>query len=101
MQYIVLAYDYLDPESYNRRINARPAHLELAEEMHHSGKWLFASAILNQEGKMAGSMIVCEFESEEEVKTYWFDREPYIQQDVWETIEIIPAMVAPSFLRKH
>jgi hypothetical protein len=73
----------------------REAHLKLGKEMHEAGKWLYAAGILNDEGKMIGSMIVCEFASKEEMEKQWLSREPYIAGKVWQRIDISRAQVAP------
>ncbi|SLM31563.1 conserved hypothetical protein [Desulfamplus magnetovallimortis] len=95
MQFIVTGYDGTDDGALERRMNVREAHLNMASEMHESGKWLYAAAILNDEGKMCGSMIVCDFDSREALESEWLNREPYVTGDVWKTIEIRQAMVAP------
>jgi len=100
MQFIVTGYDGKDDKALDRRMAARDEHLALAEKMHHTGKWLYAAAILSDKGSMIGSMIVCEFESEEALKQEWLDREPYVLGDVWEKIDIRQAKVAPFWEKK-
>ncbi|MBF0200784.1 MAG: hypothetical protein HQK66_05635 [Desulfamplus sp.] len=95
MQFIVLAYDGTDEKALERRMNVREEHLKMASEMHSRGKWLYAAAILNESGKMCGSMIVCDFESIDDLKKEWLEKEPYVTGDVWRDIEIKQAMVAP------
>ncbi len=95
MQFIVIGRDGTDENALDRRMAAREAHLETAKNMHESGRWLYAAAILNDEGKMAGSMIVCDFESEEALREQWLDNEAYVKGNVWESIEIKRAAVAP------
>jgi hypothetical protein len=68
--------------------------------MHESGNWLYAAAILNDEGKMAGSMIVCDFESREALEKEWLDNEAYVKGNVWETVEVQQAAVAPFWAPK-
>ncbi len=95
MQFIVMGYDGTDDQALERRMKAREAHLNMASEMHKMGKWLYAAAILDDNGKMCGSMIVCQFDSKEALKEEWLDQEPYVVGNVWETIEIKAAAVAP------
>jgi uncharacterized protein YciI len=95
MQFIVIAYDGTDNDALARRMAARAAHLQLGKEMHAAGRWLYAAGILGDAGKMIGSMIVCEFESREEMEKQWLSREPYIAGKVWEKIDIHRAQVAP------
>ena len=94
MQFIVIGYDGTDDKALDRRMAAREAHLAMAEKMHDTGQWLYAAAILNKEGTMTGSMIVCEFDSREALEEEWLDREPYVLGKVWEKIEIKGARVA-------
>jgi hypothetical protein len=49
---------------------------------------------------MNGSMIICSFDSKEEMYKEWLDKEAYIQNDVWQKIEIHRAQVAPFCLQK-
>jgi len=95
MQFIVIGYDGTDAAALDRRMAAREAHLEMAAKYYQSGKWLYAAAILNEEGKMAGSMIVCDFPSREALDKEWLKNEPYILGNVWEKVEVKKAQVAP------
>lgn len=95
MQFVVIGYDGTDEGALDRRMAARQDHLVMAEKMHKSGQWLYAAALLDDNGNMNGSMIVCEFESRKDLETQWLDSEPYIKAKVWETIDIREAKVAP------
>ena len=95
MQFVLIAYDMTDEGALGRRMEAREAHLRIGQEMHAAGKWLYAAGILDDAGKMIGSMIVCEFASREEMEKEWLSREPYIAGKVWQKIEIHRAQVAP------
>ena len=61
MQFIVTGYDYKDDKALERRLAARDAHLEMADKMSKEGKWLYAAALLTEDGKMCGSVIICDF----------------------------------------
>lgn len=95
MQFIVTGYDGKDEGAIDRRMAAREAHLAMAGEMYESGKWLYAAAILSDEGKMQGSVIVCDFDSRQALETEWLDKEAYVLGKVWEKIDITRAQVAP------
>lgn len=99
MQFIVTGYDGKDKNALERRMAVREEHLQMASEMSSRGKWLYAAAILDDDGKMCGSMIVCEFDSVESLQSEWLDKEPYVLGKVWETIEIKQAKVAPFCAR--
>lgn len=99
MQFIVMGYDGTDENALERRMAVRESHLKVSSEMSSQGKWLYAAAVLNGDGKMCGSMIVCEFDSLESLKSEWLDSEPYVVGKVWEKIEIKEAKVAPFCAR--
>ncbi len=99
MQFIVTGYDGKDKDALNRRMAAREAHLSAAGKMYEKGKWLYAAAILNEEGKMAGSLIICDFDSREALEKEWLEKEPYVLGKVWEKIEITRAQVAPFCMK--
>jgi uncharacterized protein YciI len=98
MQFIVVAYDNTDAGALERRLVAREAHLKSAKEMFDSGRWLYAVGILNDDGKMIGSMIICEFPSRKELEQ-WLKEEPYVIGNVWKTIDIKRAQVAPFCIK--
>ena len=99
MQFIVIAYDGIDDKAIERRNAVREDHLKNAKEMFDSGKWLYAAAILDDAGKMIGSMVMCDFVSREELKKQWLNREPYVLGKVWEKIDINRAQAAPNLIK--
>jgi uncharacterized protein len=90
-QYLVTAYDYAD--ALQHRMNVRPHHLDGAKELKENGNYVLGGAILNDDGQMMGSVMVLQFETEEELQV-WQQSEPYITQKVWETVDIKPFRVA-------
>ena len=94
MQFIVIAYDGTDEKALERRMAVRENHLTNAQKMFDEGKWLYASAILDDDGKMIGSMIVCDYPSREELNEQWLKQEAYVTCNVWKTINIHRAKVA-------
>lgn len=97
MQFIVTGYDAKDEKALERRLAAREKHMALVQEMKEKGNDLYAAAILNEEGNMAGSVMIVQFESREELDK-WLEIEPYIVEKVWEKIEVTPCKVPPIFL---
>jgi hypothetical protein len=93
MQFILIAYDGVDSEAYERRLRARPEHLEKVALLKRSGEFLFGGAILDENEKMTGSMIIYEFPDRSALDERLKD-EPYITQNVWENIEIKPFRLA-------
>lgn len=96
MQFLILAYDGTDAGALERRMAARPAHISLGDQLRDAGKLLFGTAILDDTGKMIGSMFVAEYDSREELDQ-WLKIEPYVTQGVWENIQVSPCRVGPSF----
>ena len=94
MQFVLVAYDGTDEGAAERRLAVRAEHLRMGKELHETGKWLYAAGILDDAGKMIGSMIVCDFLSREEMERRWLSREPYIIGKVWQKIDIRRAQVA-------
>jgi len=92
-QYIVTGYDYTDEGALERRMNVRPHHLDAAKEYKEKGNYIMGGAILNDEGKMIGSVMIFQFETEEELEA-WKKGEPYITQKIWESVDIKPFRVA-------
>ena len=87
MQFLVVAYDGTDEKALERRLAAREEHLKLASEMAATGTLLYATAIQSDEGKMIGSVIACNFPSQEALDQ-WLKNEPYMKGNVWQKIEI-------------
>jgi uncharacterized protein YciI len=98
MQFILLGYDGKDDGAPGRRLAVREQHLALGDQLIAEGTLLFATAILDADEQMIGSMLVLEFPSRAELDT-WLATEPYVTGDVWREVEIRPAKVSPSFVR--
>jgi len=99
MQFILIAYDGTDEEALDRRLAVRAAHLESARTLVDEGKWLYAAGILNDDGKMIGSMILCDYPSREALEEEWLKNEPYVTGKVWEKITVQRANVPPFLLQ--
>lgn len=96
MQFLVIAHDGTDPEALNRRLAARPAHIEMGNEYRADGKHLFGVALLDETEKMIGSVLLVDFATREELDA-WLAVEPYVVGKVWERIEVTRCKVGPSF----
>jgi len=93
MQFLLLAYDGTDPEALQRRLNVREEHLKRISLLKKSGEFLFGGAILDNNGKMIGSMIVYDFPDRQSLEERLKD-EPYFTGKVWEKTEIQPFRLA-------
>jgi uncharacterized protein YciI len=87
MQFLVLAYDGTDDQAKRRRAATRPAHFESIIPMTERGELRAGGAILDDAGEMIGSVVLAEFPSRAELDA-WLAREPYVQHEVWQQIEI-------------
>ena len=94
MQFVVIAYDYKDDKALERRLSVREKHLNYAKQMYKEGKWLFSSALLDEEGKMNGSVIFCDYPSEEVLCSEWLKEEAYVVGKVWEDISVRKVKIA-------
>ena len=99
MQFMVIGYDGTDEEALERRMRARPAHVALGDKMRDTGEMLMGAAILDENDKMIGSVLICDFESRAALEN-WLEAEPYVVGDVWRDIQVTPCRVGPSFVRK-
>jgi uncharacterized protein YciI len=90
---LLLAYDGTDPEALQRRLNVREEHLKRISLLKSSGEFLFGGAILDNNGKMIGSMIVYDFPDLQSLEERLKD-EPYLTEKVWEKTEIQPFRIA-------
>jgi len=92
-QFIIIAHDYKDNDALNRRLAARPAHLERMKEEKVKGAFITGGAKLNEAGNMFGSMLIVNLPNKEAVEA-WIAADPYVTSKVWETIEITAFRIA-------
>ncbi len=97
MQFIVTGLDGNDSGALERRMAARTAHLEHFAKLKAENKFLFAAAILDDNEKMIGSIIFCDFGIRADLDD-WLKTEPYVVGNVWQNIDVKPCKVVPSCL---
>ena len=83
MQFIVRAYD--GEGMLDKRMAVRPRHLEGMEKL--GGHVICAGGLLDESGRMKGSVLVMDFDGRESLDEY-LDNEPYVRENVWERIEV-------------
>jgi len=93
MFYAIIGQDV--PDSLERRLAARPAHLERLHALQGDGRLLLAgpfpavdSADPGPAG-FSGSLIVAEFESLDAAPT-WADADPYVAAGVYASVSVRP-----------
>lgn len=83
MQFIVTAHD--GENMLEKRLAVRPRHLEGMAKL---GKHIVcAGGLLDNDGKMKGSVLVLDFEDRAALDDY-LKGEPYVTEHVWEKIEV-------------
>jgi len=92
-QYLITGYDFTDEGALQRRLNTRPHHIDNLKKLKESGNYIKGGAILDDEGKMKGTVMFMQFDTDEELQA-WQQGEPYLTQKVWETLDIKPFKVA-------
>lgn len=93
MQFILIAYDGTDAGALERRMKVREGHLQNIDILKNNGEFKCGGAILDNEGKMIGSMIIYDFPDREALDAC-LKNEVYISGGVWEKIEIRPFRLA-------
>jgi len=83
MQFVITAYDGKDRLA--KRMEVRPRHLEGMRAIREHV--ICAGGLLDDEGKMMGSLLVMQYESRTEVDEY-LAHEPYVTEHVWETVKV-------------
>ena len=93
MQFLLIAYDGNDEGALERRMKVRGEHLEKIEVLKSRGECLAGGAILDDSGKMTGSMLIYEVPDRAALDEKLKD-EPYLTNGVWQKIEIKPFRLA-------
>ncbi|HSC76264.1 MAG TPA: YciI family protein [Pseudomonadales bacterium] len=93
MWYAIIGTDVAD--SLEKRLQARPAHLERLQALKNTGRLLLAGPFPNIDNEDAGaagfsgSLIVAEFSSLAEAQQ-WADADPYITAGVYTSVTVKP-----------
>ena len=83
MQFIITAHD--GENMLDKRMAVRPRHLAGMEKL---GKHIVcAGGLLDDEGRMKGSVLILDFEDRAALDDY-LKNEPYVVEHVWAKIEI-------------
>lgn len=97
MEFLVIAYDGDDDKALERRMAVREDHMKLVEKLRAQGNMIHGGAILDDDGKMIGSIVVCDFPTQEAFDA-WLASDPYVTGDVWQDIQVTPFRTAPPFV---
>ncbi|GAB3640894.1 YciI family protein [Spirosoma arcticum] len=89
MNYVIHAYDHTDADALDRRMAVRPAHLDYVRQLKADGQFIVGGALLDSEGRMIGSMLMLDLETDEQLADY-LNTDPYIVQGVWDKVDVKP-----------
>ncbi|MEI8633391.1 YciI family protein [Vibrio sp. PP-XX7] len=93
MWYVIFSQDI--ENSLEKRMSARPKHLERLEQLHNEGRLLTAGptpaidAENPGEAGFSGSTVIAEFASLEEAQA-WADADPYVAAGVYQSVVVKP-----------
>ncbi|OUR69457.1 hypothetical protein A9Q73_02085 [Bermanella sp. 47_1433_sub80_T6] len=93
MLYAIISQDVAN--SLEKRLAARPAHLERLQQLKQQGRLILAGphpALDSEdpgEAGFSGSLVVAEFNSLVDAQT-WADADPYMDAGVYETVNVKP-----------
>ena len=93
MLYAIVGDDV--PDSLDKRLSARPAHLQRLTDLHDAGRLLLAGPFpgidSNEPGPagFSGSLIVAEFASLHDAQA-WADADPYVAAGVYSQVSVKP-----------
>jgi uncharacterized protein len=96
MAFLITAPDYAD--ALPRRMETRQAHLDALAGLKAEGKVLYAAALLNDNGDMAGSVLVMDMPDRAAIDT-WLLSEPYILKNVWDRERLSIQECRPAALK--
>jgi len=83
------------PDSLERRLASRPAHLERLQALQQAGRLLLAGPFPNIDRNdpgpagFSGSLIVAEFDSLADAQA-WADADPYVAAGVYASVSVKP-----------
>ena len=93
MLYAIVGQDV--PDSLNKRLAARPAHLERLQALQQVGRLVLAGPFPAVDGSdpgaagFTGSLIVAEFDSLDAARA-WADADPYVAAGVYAGVTVKP-----------
>jgi hypothetical protein len=91
LQYVLIAHDdtHNVDDALKRRMAVREQHINRAHDAKSSGLLLVGGALMDNQDRMNGSLMVFEAENEGRVRE-WVAEDPYVKHGVWKTWSITP-----------
>lgn len=93
MLYAIISED--KPDSLQRRLAARPAHVARLQELQNEGRLVLAGPhpVIDSEGPgeagFSGSLVVAEFDDWRSAQI-WAGADPYVEADVYSKVTVKP-----------
>ncbi|WP_150539505.1 YciI family protein [Actinobacillus vicugnae] len=88
MYYVIFAQD--NPNTLEKRLEVRPAHLARLEKLQAEGRLLIAGPNPTEDGTgVTGSTVIAEFESLADAQV-WASEDPYVEAGVYGDVIIKP-----------
>ncbi len=98
MQFLVISEDFKDPSTLERREAVKVEHTALAIKLKEEGHGLFGAALTDADGKIVGSVYICDFPSREALDEY-LKAEAYNRENIWEHVTVRECKVGPLFAK--
>ena len=96
MQFMVTGRDASDDGALHRRMAARDAHIATCDSLFEDGRLLVGFVLVDDNDKMIGSSLVFNVDSRQALDELLAE-EPYVTQNVWESVEVQPCRLGPTF----
>ena len=93
MYYVIYAEDI--ENSLDKRLAARPAHLERLQALKDAGRLLVAGPCPNIDNEdpgpagFSGSVVIAKFDSHDDAQA-WANADPYVEADVYDKVTVKP-----------
>ncbi|WP_439631257.1 YciI family protein [Shinella sp.] len=89
MQFTIIARDDPADGTLDKRLAARERHMERIHAMKAEGTIIDGGALLDDGGRMVGSVVLCEFPDRAALDAY-IASEVYFTQGVWKDVSVLP-----------
>lgn len=88
MQFTIIARDDTVEGTLEKRLAARVKHLERIHTLKAEGAIIDGGAITDADGKMVGSIMLCEYPDRAALNAY-IESEIYYREGVWKDVEVL------------
>jgi uncharacterized protein len=89
MYFVIVAKDVPGAETQERRLAARPEHMDGLRRLRMEDRMIDGGAILDDAGRLVGSVLLCEFPDRAALDAYLAE-EPFARERVWQDVSVYP-----------